>query len=173
MPFEPVEIQDPVIRCYLALNGPRYLLFDRDNASDDVFWALAPDLGTYTLDTPGYVIWDRWDLSRDTRALQPDDLILDVSEIEALEDGGWVARARDDRAVLTATLGASAVLARVVLGVEGLLGDVCLDDVHLPISSLALADLLVADYNPNKAMISNLLIAASVICILLINFAIA
>ena len=87
LPFEPVEIQDPVIRCYLALNGPRYLLFDRDNASDDVFWALAPDLGTYTLDTPGYVIWDRWDLSRDTRALQPDDLILDVSEIEALEDG--------------------------------------------------------------------------------------
>ena len=52
LPFEPVEIQDPVIRCYLALNGPRYLLFDRDNASDDVFWALAPDLGTYTLDTP-------------------------------------------------------------------------------------------------------------------------
>lgn len=90
MPFEPVEIQDPVIRCYLALNGPRYLLFDRDNASDDVFWALAPDLGIYTLDAPGYVIWDRGDLRRDAReGLQPDDLILDLSEIEALEGGDY------------------------------------------------------------------------------------
>lgn len=92
---EVVEIREPVVRCYFALDGPRYYVHERGGCHLEAFESLASQLGPVEMSGPLYPLWSRdssvwW---RDFSQLELAHRELSTArqqELLALQDGEYM-----------------------------------------------------------------------------------